>query len=86
VDATTIVTTARTALEAQARRAAKLVGSLPDSSVSIPGSEWTIREVDRGDGRALPNDLDHLKSPKPRPRRPPAAGRGLARWGVLRGQ
>jgi hypothetical protein len=45
VDATTILTAARAALDEQAHRTADLVRSLPDTATAIPRSEWTIREA-----------------------------------------
>jgi uncharacterized protein (TIGR03083 family) len=45
VDATTILTAARAALDEQAHRTADLVHSLPNTATAIPRSEWTIREA-----------------------------------------
>jgi hypothetical protein len=41
----TVLTQARSALEATARRTADLIRSLPELQAPIPGSEWTVREA-----------------------------------------
>jgi hypothetical protein len=41
----TVLTQARTALEATAKRTADLIRSLSDLHAPVPGSEWTVREA-----------------------------------------
>jgi uncharacterized protein (TIGR03083 family) len=45
MDPTTVLSQARSALEATARRTAGLIRSLPDLDGRIPASEWTVREA-----------------------------------------
>ena len=45
MDSTTVLSQARSALEATARRTAGLIRSLPDLDGRIPGSAWTVREA-----------------------------------------
>jgi len=45
MDPTTTLNEARAALEAMAGRTADMLGSLSDTAVSIPGSEWTVRDA-----------------------------------------
>src|SRR5437867_13406368 len=45
MDPTTVLSEARAALEAAARRTAALLRCLADLNVPVPGSEWTVRET-----------------------------------------